>query len=229
MGGTVVRAQRGHRDQYRPIQTPLSPTSDPIDITRALLTLHPFGQLYVADLDAIMRRGNNHTALERLKAAFPELCLWVDNGVGDFGEASAWLDAGLGHLVLGSESQYDGDLLRGLADNSRIILSLDFRGTAFQGPRELLDATAWWPERIIVMTLERVGSGAGPDFERVRSIERLADRRSLYAAGGVRDIADLWSLAEFGVAGALVASCLHDCRLTGPDLARLAARSPGKK
>src|SRR4051794_1159067 len=35
--GTVVRARMGRRDQYQPIVTPLSPTSDPLDVARALL------------------------------------------------------------------------------------------------------------------------------------------------------------------------------------------------
>jgi uncharacterized protein related to proFAR isomerase len=37
----------------------------------------------------------------------------------------------------------------------------------------------------------------------------------------VRDAADLVTLRRAGIAGALVASCLHDGRLTGPDIAAL--------
>ena len=73
--GAVVRARMGQRDQYRPIETPLSPTSDPVDVARGLLAVHPFATLYVADLDAIAGRGDNHAALARLRAAFPRLTL----------------------------------------------------------------------------------------------------------------------------------------------------------
>src|ERR1043166_10022328 len=78
MGGVVVRARMGQRDQYRPIETPLSPTSDPVDVARGLLAVHPFATLYVADLDAIAGRGDNHAALALLRAALPRLTLWVD-------------------------------------------------------------------------------------------------------------------------------------------------------
>jgi hypothetical protein len=37
----------------------------------------------------------------------------------------------------------------------------------------------------------------------------------------VRDAADLRALRGSGMAGALVASCLHDGRLRGADIARL--------
>src|SRR5262245_9451555 len=61
-GGVVVRARMGQRDHYRPIETPLSATSDAVDVTRGLLSLFPFRTLYVADLDAIERTGNNDAA-----------------------------------------------------------------------------------------------------------------------------------------------------------------------
>ena len=58
-GGFVVRAQKGNRDAYRPIETPMSPSSDAVDVVRGLLALHEFRTLCIADLDAIMARGGN--------------------------------------------------------------------------------------------------------------------------------------------------------------------------
>ena len=138
-GGTVVRARMGRRDQYRPIETPLSPTSDPVDVARGLLSVHPFRIVYVADLDAIERSGDNRAALARLKAAFPDVTLWVDNGLADCDGADEWLADGLGHLVLGSEAQANADLVRRLAADARVILSLDFRDRTFEGPPALLE------------------------------------------------------------------------------------------
>jgi HisA/HisF family protein len=220
-GGMVVRARMGQRDQYRPIKTSLSPTSDPVDVTRGLLSVHPFKTLYIADLDAIERTGDHRGTLTRLKTAFPQLTLWIDNGIADRHRAEDWLDAGLGHLVLGSETQADVTLVRHFAADARAVLSLDFRGPSFQGPPELLDEPTWWPGRVIVMTLARVGSGAGPDLERLSAIRGVAPEKRVFAAGGVRDAADLGLLKRAGIAGALVASCLHDGRLRGAEIARL--------
>lgn len=220
--GVVVRARMGQRDQYRPIETPLSPsTCDPVDVARGLLSLHPFATLYVADLDAIEGRGDNRATLLRLRAEFPHLALWVDNGICERRQAQDWLDAGFGELVLGSETQPDATLVRHFAGDPRVTLSLDFRGPSFQGPPALLDETSCWPQRVIAMTLARVGSGAGPDLERLGSIRDAAAGKNVYAAGGVRDAGDLITLKRAGMAGALVASCLHDGRLTGNDIAML--------
>ena len=63
------------------------------------------------------------------------------------------------------------------------------------------------------MTLARVGSGAGPDFERFAEIKRRAGGRAIYLAGGLRDRDDLAAVKASGAAGILVASALHDGRL----------------
>jgi HisA/HisF family protein len=218
-GGIVVRARMGERGQYRPLESPLSSTSDPIDVMRGLYSVYPFRTFYVADLDAIMGAGNNEAVLRRLKAEFPSTTFWVDNGVSDLSSAWTWLDEGLGHLVVGSESQHDVALVQRLSEHDRVVLSLDFRGQAFLGPPALLDDVTSWPRRLIVMTLARVGSGAGPDFDRLCAMRVIACGRDIYAAGGVRDNRDLAALKRAGIAGALVATSLHDGRLTGRDLA----------
>jgi phosphoribosylformimino-5-aminoimidazole carboxamide ribotide isomerase len=222
-GGVVVRARMGQRHLYAPIVTPLAATSDPLDVARGLLALHPFATLYVADLDAIEGRGDNGAALRVIARACPGVSLWVDNGIADAAAAARWLDAGFGSLVLGSETQANAGLVRSLARDDRVILSLDFRGDAFQGPADIFDEPPVWPARVIAMTLARVGSGAGPDIERIAAVQRIAPGRRIYAAGGVRDAADLAALAHAGIAGALVATALHDGRLGRAEIEALRA------
>ncbi|HLH11616.1 MAG TPA: HisA/HisF-related TIM barrel protein [Methylovirgula sp.] len=215
-GGEVVRAERGERHLYAPIKTPLAPTSRPADIIAGFLALYPFRTIYVADLDAIEGRGPHDLA--EIEAAFPDLTFWVDAGVGTSAEAKSWHAEHRGELVLGSESLHDSRLVASLATLPRSLLSLDFRGEDFQGPAQLLDPSLW-PKRLIAMTLARVGSGAGPDLDRLREIRKKAEDRALYAAGGVRDVKDLEALEGAGIAGVLVASALHDGRITMQNLA----------
>jgi phosphoribosylformimino-5-aminoimidazole carboxamide ribotide isomerase len=218
MGGKVVRARIGDRASYRPIDSPLSPTSDAVDIVRGLLGVYPFPMLYIADLDAIQRKGDNFPALRRIRAGFPALRIWIDNGAADPAALDALAGADLGEPVIGSETQRDGALIAHHTGSERIVLSLDFRGDAFQGPGEILAEPGLWPRRIIVMTLARVGSGAGPDFARLAAIRSIAGEREVYAAGGVRDAADLSALKAAGVAGALIATALHEGRIGKADL-----------
>jgi phosphoribosylformimino-5-aminoimidazole carboxamide ribotide isomerase len=219
-GGVVVHARMGARDQYRPIKTPLSSTSNPIDVARGLLSIYPFSSFYIADLDAIAGAANNDAALAELKAEFPHAMFWVDNGIADLAGADRWLDAGLGHLVLGSETQKDQAVVCRLSKHERVILSLDYRGNDFVGPVGLLNDVDAWPSRVVSMTLARVGSGMGPDWERLEAIKNAGRGRHVYAAGGVRDADDLLALADRGIAGALVASCLHNGSVTGAQIAR---------
>ena len=67
------------------------------------------------------------------------------------------------------------------------------------------------------MTLTRVGSDAGPELAQIAVIQSVAGARQVYAAGGVRDAADLAALRSVGVAGVLIASALHERRLTRAD------------
>jgi phosphoribosylformimino-5-aminoimidazole carboxamide ribotide isomerase len=75
------------------------------------------------------------------------------------------------------------------------------------------------------MTLARVGSGAGPDLERLAALRKAGGDRAIYAAGGVRDAADLAALDRAGIAGALVATALHDGRIGRAELDQLEQRN----
>ena len=80
MGGKVVHARKGDRGSYGPLESPLSPTSSPLDVIRGLLSILPFPTLYIADLDAIQRHGDNVQTLRQIRDEFPALEVWVDNG-----------------------------------------------------------------------------------------------------------------------------------------------------
>lgn len=217
-GKQAVRAKMGERHLYAPLATPLAATSAPQAVIEGFLSLAPFQRIYIADIDAIEAQGSHESVLAELQTLFPDQTFWIDSGVKTLMEAETWLRQKKAHLVVGSESFEDAAGFEALRDHPRIILSLDFRGADFQGVRGLLENENLWPQRVIVMTLARVGGDAGPDYEQLRSIVKRAGRRSIYAAGGLRGKEDLQLLQEAGVAGVLVASALHDGRLVPDDL-----------
>ncbi|PPD40578.1 MAG: nickel transporter [Methylocystis sp.] len=219
--GAVVRALAGRRSDYRPLVTPLARSIAPLDVARGLMSLHAFEALYIADLDAIEGRGDNRSAILRISEAFPKTRLWIDAGAADGTQAQEQLARWSGDVVLGSESFVDLDALGPLCANARILLSLDFQGERFLGDGALYENAAAWPQRVIAMTLARVGAGEGPDVSRLAEIAARAGGRDIFVAGGVRNLDDLACLEAAGAAGALVASALHDARLTGADLARI--------
>lgn len=220
MGGVVVHARSGERERYRPLQDSILATRpEPVAVIEGMLALHPFRTFYIADLDAIRKRGDHTPLIRTLGAAFPAVTFWIDAGFTGACTCRRFLGAGLGDLVLGSESQADLGLLDALKDEPRLVLSLDYMGEQPLGPPALFTTPAAWPRRVIVMTLARVGAGAGPDLERLRVIHAQAPDHQLYAAGGVRGPEDLAILRATGCVGVLVASALHSGRIGRAEIA----------
>jgi len=224
--GEVVHARRGDRAAYRAIESRLCTGADPVTVVRALLRLHPFRTLYIADLDAIQGTGNHHAILVAIRAAFPEQELWVDSGISGGRAVSDWVAADLGSPVIGSESlRHESalrDVLTQLRESVSWVLSMDFRADAFLGPAGLLEDPSLWPGRVLAMNLARVGSQLGPDLQLINRLARTAPNCEVFAAGGVRDVTDLEAAAAAGAAGALIATALHDGRIGAEVLARYA-------
>jgi phosphoribosylformimino-5-aminoimidazole carboxamide ribotide isomerase len=221
MGGHVVHARRGDRSNYRPLQSTLTPSSEPREVVRALLDFAPFPVIYAADLDAIQRRGGHSEMLRAIANQFPALNIWLDAGFGAESELQSWRDATQIVPVIGSESLATASALRGLLNVApHSIFSLDTRDEAPLGPAALFSQPEEWPQRVIVMTLDRVGAGSGPAVARLHATAAQAPGKQVIAAGGVRNVEDLDVLADMGVYAVLIASAIHDGSLDRAALTR---------
>ena len=81
-------------------------------------------------------------------------------------------------------------------------------------------ARALGVREVLVIDLARVGSGAGPPRAAVAELASVLPGIAIYAGGGVRDDGDLRALESAGAAGALVATALHEGRITPPGAPR---------
>jgi phosphoribosylformimino-5-aminoimidazole carboxamide ribotide isomerase len=221
MGGHVVHARRGDRSNYRPLQSVLTPSSEPLAVVQALLELAPFTAVYAADLDAILHRGSHSGVVRQIAQRYAPLKVWLDAGFATPRDVVPWRDAQCIVPVIGSESLAAAeDLAALLALSPQALLSLDTRDDVPLGPPGLFAQPASWPERVIVMTLDKVGAASGPAFARLRATAALAPGRQIIAAGGVRQVSDLDSLAAMGVHSVLIASAIHDGTLDRATLRR---------
>ena len=220
MGGVVVRAVAGRREAYQPL-----PRSAPLAVAEALLSLG-VRELYVADLDAIAGAEPTWLILESLLTL--GVPLWVDAGVRDATRGLLIAQLGVERVVVGLESVPDPETLARLVEllGERLVFSLDLREGRPLGGWPMADPFAIAEEairlgvrRILVLDLARVGVGGGPGTAglcaRLASIPGI----EVSAGGGVRGRADLEQLRSLGVESALVASALHDGRLTPEDIA----------
>lgn len=237
LAGQVVRGIAGERDLYRPIVSRLAGGSNPAVIARAFVEKFGFDTAYVADLDAIQYPGDDKPyfleAYEQIARAGLSR-LWLDAGIGTPTAArhvrSAIETRGLDvHFVVGLESLApDRELVSIVAElgRERTIFSLDLKAGVpiTQVPRwyaadpvEIAySVLACGISRLIVLDLADVGMQGGTGTlalcRRLRA--ELGSGFELVGGGGVRGLSDLTSLAHAGCDGALVASALHDGRLT---------------
>jgi HisA/HisF family protein len=220
LGGQAVRAVRGERSAYRPIQSALCESSEPLHVARILLEHCSTRKLYVADLDALLGRAPQTAVVTALLTGMPQLELWLDGGFatrGDAVERLAASGAGASRVtpVFGSESlRSHEELARCFSDGAQGILSLDLRKGRPLGPASCWSDPSLWPERVIVMTLDRVGAFAGPDLQTLAEVRARAPAVSIIGAGGIRDADDLVTVARAGAHAWLVASAIHDLRIS---------------
>lgn len=239
MGGVVVRGIGGRRDEYRPIASPLVTSSSPDDVARAISARFGCREFYVADLDAIAGREPAWEIYASLMANGWEL--WVDAGLSDMPRARALAEfVASGHrmdgIIAGLESLHSPQQLVeiiALVGGQRLVFSLDLKqgtplvhdGASFErDPFEIARAAiAAGVERMIVLDLAGVGQQAGlSTLDLCRRIHDAAPHVELVAGGGVRGTDDLRTMATTGCQRALVASALHDGRLTPEDLLAVA-------
>ncbi|AMK78617.1 MULTISPECIES: HisA/HisF-related TIM barrel protein [Methylomonas] len=206
-GGQVVHAAGGDRNCYRPVhyRSSLCDSSEITDVVTRFLKLYPFQTFYIADLDAIDGNGNHDEAIDDLLSQYPNREFWVDNG-SSYKVVSKATRPGNCKPVIGTESQR----LPVSLQKTDLILSLDFKHNQALGHPGWQESPELWPDTVVVMTLDLVGSNKGPDFEKLSKLCQDHLDKRFVAAGGVRDINDLTQLKAIGVAGVLLASALHN-------------------
>jgi phosphoribosylformimino-5-aminoimidazole carboxamide ribotide isomerase len=220
-GGIVVHARRGARDEYAPLRSPLVEGCEPVPVARALCAACRTRRLYVADLDALGGQPAGEATLTALGSVAE---IWVDAGATTPQRATVLARAGAARNVVGTESlsgaRTDGSRLR----PPPLVLSVDLRGGRLISPDRALHgrdpsaaaalARAFAVTELLVIDLARVGSGSGPPLDAVGELAAALPGVAIYAGGGVRNDEDLRALETAGAAGALVATALHEGRIT---------------
>lgn len=229
MQGQVVQGIRGERERYRPIQSVLTPKTDPLSVAQALEKETNCRQFYIADLDALRGQGHQGDIIRGLAAELGT-DLWVDAGINDATGALKILTAGA-KVIACSEAIPNlaalGTIKKALPQED-VLFSIDIakgrvlsrcaslRGLDPLEALELLAQQGW--SRFILLTLDRVGTGGGPDWRLLEAASHRFGHLSLIAGGGVRKPDDIRPMAGLGLNGVLVSTALHRGWITGRDL-----------
>lgn len=240
LGGQVVRGVAGRRESYRPIVSQIAGDASPRAVAAALVSAFGFSDVYIADLDAIAGAPPAWGDYEAIAAC--GLRLWVDAGVGDRQRAMSLMAspsncASAQRIIVGLESLQSRAALVEIANvipPELRVFSLDLKDGrpltklsdwASASPLDITSAAvAAGFQSLIVLDLARVGMGLGTGTgELCRAIHTRWPEVELIGGGGVSSADDLARLASDGLDYVLVASALHDGRLTRADIQRWCA------
>lgn len=228
--GVVVHGVAGQRSHYRRVQSLLTPSCAPSVLLRAFVEQFGFTSCYLADLDAIQQQQLNRCTVAELTRSGVELM--VDRGVRCAADVQELLDLGVNRVVVALETLTSGDVAANLLSefgSEALVLSLDLKsGRALtnngpwqnQSPQTIAEELIGIGFRnMIVLDLAAVGMNQGtPTLQLCERIRDHFPAVSVITGGGVRSTDDLWQLHRAGIDGALVASALHDGRLTSDDV-----------
>ncbi len=214
LNGAVVHALRGERSRYKPVAE-YSQVTDSSDPLRILEDLRP-AQVYVADLDMIMGRGNNLHLIEEISKRTGTM---ADIGASRLNDLDCLPQSVL--PVLGTETA-SISLMEEVSAQRRMIVSLDMTNRRVLSRDEALadrspflvleELNCISLEAVIILELNRVGTSAGLDGEFLKKAAKIS-RHPLILGGGVKDEEDLRALEDIGFSGALVATAIHNGKI----------------
>lgn len=211
LNGAVVHAVRGERNLYEPIAgySKIVSSSGPLDI---LQQLRP-QEVYVADLNLLMGRGENLAVIKEISAMARTM---ADTGISKATDLDC-LPASV-CPILGTETA-PFQLMEELAPQRKIIVSLDMKNQkvlsreaslAAQTPLQALQRLNRLPlDGVILLELNRVGTSSGLDKAFLEKAIAISEH-PLILGGGVKNDEDLRALEEMGFSGALVATAVHN-------------------
>lgn len=233
LNGIVVRGVAGRRDQYRRIHSKIAATPDPSVVMNALQQTYGFREFYVADLDAIQFQRLNRCTIAEL--ARDDVSLLVDRGVRCAADVDELLQLGAQRVVVALETLASLQLAEELIQRfgpQHLVLSIDL-----QAGQLLTQCDAWRDkpavhvatelasvgyQQMIVLDLAAVGTDAGNQTAALcRELNTTLPEINLVTGGGIRGMDDLRQLQDLGIQSALVASALHDGKLSIEEIASL--------
>lgn len=224
LNGVAVHAVRGRRKEYQPLRSILCDSADPVAVASAF-KICGLKELYVADLDAILGKGNNLQVLKEI-AQKTGLELMVDAGVADLNRAQEAFQSGVTRVIVGTETLPNLNFVKDAIarfGSEKVVVSLDLmngqvlsKSKQAQSMNPLMlagELEKLGVARLIVLDLARVGSAEGADVPFLEKLRRNVTIKVL-VGGGVRDTNDLLALKKTGVSGVLLATALHSGRIS---------------
>jgi phosphoribosylformimino-5-aminoimidazole carboxamide ribotide isomerase len=229
LNSKVVHAYKGNRNNYKPLESDIINTSNPIEVIRQIIRKFHFYEFYIADLDAILKNKPNTLILSEL-SQISNINIMLDPGIKSTEDIEKYSHFNLKKLILGLETidSYEiiDDALSILGQN-KVILSIDmYKGIIIskiktldgQNPLNHLDLFfKIGINELILLDLYRVGQKIG-DIPSLYLEIRDHFKGDILIGGGIKSTEDILEYKNLNFSGVLIATALYDGSLDNKKL-----------
>jgi phosphoribosylformimino-5-aminoimidazole carboxamide ribotide isomerase len=221
LNSEAVHAIKGEREKYKPLKSIIIKNTDPIEIIKKIKHDLSFQEVYIADLDAILRRKPNLSLLSQI-LKIPEIKIMIDPGIILTKNILEYSTYSLNSLILGLETIKDlkviSDCLE-IIGSHKTIVSIDMYKEVIQTnvkeiqnqhPIEIIrKIEELGVKKIILLDLYKVGQKIGgipPLYLEIRN----QFKGQILVGGGIKDIRDIEEYKQYTFSGVLIGTALHD-------------------
>ncbi|WP_423793234.1 HisA/HisF family protein [Methanocaldococcus indicus] len=196
--GIAVSGKSGDRENYKPLKSVLVNSSNPIEIVDKYKE-ELANTVYIADLDAIERKGNNLDIIVNL-----DINKIVDCGIRKREDYEKVKD--LFTPILGLETLRDLTLLK----EKDIIVSLDFKnGKLLNYDLDFILSIVNKNVPLIILDISAVGTKRGLNLPLIKEVLDKTNN-PIYVGGGIKDLEDLEKCYNLGIDGVLIGTAIHN-------------------
>jgi len=221
LNSKAVHAIKGERDNYKPLESYLFESTDPIEIIKVLSNNYDFNEFYIADLDSILKKKLNTEFLTQINA-LENIKIIIDPGIVSVEQTVKLSSFKLKSLILGLETiknfQVISQSLK-ILGNNKVIVSLDmYKGKILSNIEKIKNLNPiqvakkiemLGVKELILLDLYRVGLKLGGIPQLYTDILHNFIG-NLYVGGGIKNLEDITHYKENGFSGALIATALYD-------------------
>jgi len=218
LNSEVVHAKKGERTKYKPLKSKILDSSNPIIAVKKLADKFHFDEIYIADLDSIVKRKPN-LELISLILKMVNIKVILDPGITNYEDIMLFSNFNLFKLIIGIETVENYDVIKDGVKKfgqNEIVLSIDM----FQGklkskldifnPLELMSLLEHLGvKEIILLDLFRVGQKIGgipPLYLKIREIFS----GDILVGGGIKDFNDILNYKKNNFSGVLIGTAFYD-------------------
>lgn len=179
-----------------------------------------FKKLHVIDLDAATGNGSNRKLLKEIVAA-TGMTVQCGGGIREHGTIEDLLGLGANAVILGTRAvqervwleeataRFPGSVLLAADVRQRCIVTHGWAEESSIDVADFIGETTDLPlAGYLVTAVHREGLMKGPDLPLMREVAKIS-RKPVQAAGGIASAADVFALAEAGVAAAVIGMALY--------------------